>query len=111
MADPLGEEFIPNPEYNEPKFDPNVRYRHEDIPNKTLYENVLGYQPVKAPQSCYVAVNHKGKTWHLFNAARMPLGRMAVQIATYIRGKHKPTYNPQSSGSDGDVCVVVNAAK
>ena len=36
---------------------------------------------------------------------------MAELIATYIRGKHKPTYNPQYSGADGDFCVVVNASK
>ena len=49
MVDPLYEEFIPNPEYNRPKFNPHVRHKQEDIPNKTLYEGVLGYQPVKEP--------------------------------------------------------------
>ena len=76
-----------------------------------MYEAALGFQPVKAPQSCYVAVNHKGKTFHLFNAARYPLGRMARQISVFIRGKHKPTYDPTKSGEDGDMCVVVNAKR
>jgi len=57
-----------------------------------------------------VAVQNKGQTWHLFNAARMPLGRMAEQIALFIRGKHKATYDPRRGALGGDVCVVVNAS-
>ena len=51
---------------------------------------------------------HNGEVWHLFNASRMPLGRMASMIATFIRGKHKPTYR-QNRFDIGDRCVVVNA--
>jgi large subunit ribosomal protein L13 len=36
---------------------------------------------------------------------------MAEMISVYIRGKHKPTYDPKYSGADGDMCVVVNASK
>ena len=57
--------------------------------------------------SNYVAVNHKGKTYHLFNARKMPVGRIAMNISQFIRGKHKPSYNPQQY-SDGDTCIVVN---
>ena len=32
-------------------------------------------------------------------------------ISVYIRGKHKPIYDPKYSGEHGDFCVVVNAAK
>ena len=61
------------------------------------------------PQSAYVALSHKGKTVHLFNAARFPLGRMAVLISTFIRGTHKPGYTPNQH-DHGDVCIVVNDA-
>jgi hypothetical protein len=71
------EPFIPKEEYSRIPFDPNVRPKLMEMDPKIAYEANLGYQPVKAPQSCYIAVNHKGKTWHLFNAARYPLGRMA----------------------------------
>ena len=37
------------------------------------------------------------------------LGRLAVQIATLLRGKHKPTYAPHVDG--GDFVIVVNAGK
>jgi large subunit ribosomal protein L13 len=43
------------------------------------------------------------------DAAGMTLGRLATQIATVLRGKHKPIYTP---GMDcGDFVVVVNAEK
>ena len=46
----------------------------------------------------------------MFNAARMPLGRIARMAATFLRGKHKPTYVNNRGGEDGDYVVVVNAA-
>lgn len=49
------------------------------------------------------------RRWVLFDAAEMPLGRLATQIATHLTGKYKPTYTPHTDG--GDYVVVVNAAK
>lgn len=46
----------------------------------------------------------------MFNAARMPLGRIARLAAEYLRGKHKPTYVNRLGGVDGDFVVIVNAA-
>ena len=37
----------------------------------------------------------------------MPVGRMAVLISQFIRGKNKPTYNTLAY-HNGDKCVVVN---
>ena len=37
----------------------------------------------------------------------MPVGRMAVMIAEFIRGKHKPGY-VQNNFVNGDKCIVVN---
>jgi len=75
-----------------------------------LFYRALGSkEPKDPPQSMYCAVQHEGKTWHLFNAARMPLGRLATLAATYLRGKHKPTYDHMKPGWDGDFVVVVNA--
>jgi len=33
--------------------------------------------------------------YHLFNAERIPLGRMAEMISPVIRGKNKPGYDPK----------------
>lgn len=40
----------------------------------------------------------------------MALGRIATMVATFVRGKHKPTYAPNRFDL-GDKCVVVNASK
>lgn len=71
---------------------------------------MYGIVPSKGPESAYVAVHNAGETWHLFNAAKMPLGRMAQMIAVFIRGKHKPTY-AMNRYDIGDKCIVVNASK
>lgn len=47
--------------------------------------------------------------WHLFDASQMPLGRLAVQIATILQGKHRPIYT--SNINTGDFVVVVNSAR
>ncbi len=47
--------------------------------------------------------------WFLVNAQGKVLGRLASQIATRLRGKHKPEYTPHVD--TGDFIVVVNAAK
>jgi large subunit ribosomal protein L13 len=47
--------------------------------------------------------------WYVIDADDQVLGRLATQIATILRGKHKPTYSPHLNG--GDFVIVVNAAK
>ncbi|GAB08898.1 50S ribosomal protein L13 [Gordonia araii NBRC 100433] len=49
------------------------------------------------------------RTWHVIDATDVVLGRLAVQSATLLRGKHKPTYAPHIDG--GDFVIVVNADK
>src|SRR5215469_9014512 len=47
--------------------------------------------------------------WYVIDAEGQVLGRLATQIATILRGKHKPTYTPHLNC--GDFVIVVNAAK
>jgi large subunit ribosomal protein L13 len=47
--------------------------------------------------------------WYVVDAADQPLGRMASEIATVLRGKHRPEYSPHLSL--GDHVIVVNAEK
>jgi large subunit ribosomal protein L13 len=49
------------------------------------------------------------KDWHVIDAAGQPLGRVATRVATLLRGKHKPTFEPHLD--DGDFVIVVNASK
>lgn len=47
--------------------------------------------------------------WYVMDADGKPLGRLATQIATLLRGKHKPDFTPFMK--TGDFVVVVNAEK
>lgn len=47
--------------------------------------------------------------WYLVDADGIVLGRLASQVATLLRGKHKPTFAPNFD--DGDYVVVINAEK
>jgi len=47
--------------------------------------------------------------WHLIDATDQVVGRLAVQIANILRGKHRPEYTPHLD--TGEFVVVVNAAK
>ncbi len=49
------------------------------------------------------------KKWYLVDATGKTLGRLAVQIAAILRGRHKPTYTPHVD--TGDFVIVINADK
>ena len=49
------------------------------------------------------------RKWYVVDAEGKTLGRLATQIATILRGKHKPTYTPHVDG--GDYVIVINANK
>jgi len=49
------------------------------------------------------------RKWYLVDAEGKTLGRLAVEVAKILRGKHKPTYTPHVD--TGDHVIVVNAAK
>ena len=49
------------------------------------------------------------REWCVVDATDKTLGRLATELATRLRGKHKPTYTPNMD--TGDHMVVVNAEK
>ena len=49
------------------------------------------------------------RAWHVIDATDVVLGRLASQVATLLRGKHKPIYAPHAD--TGDFVVIVNAEK
>ena len=49
------------------------------------------------------------RDWYVVDAAGKTLGRLATEVATRLRGKHKPEYTPHVD--TGDYIVVVNAEK
>ena len=49
------------------------------------------------------------REWHVVDATGKTLGRLATEIATVLRGKHKPTFTPNLD--TGDFVVVVNCER
>ncbi len=57
----------------------------------------------------YTPVDEIARKWYVVDADGKVLGRIATEIASHLRGKHKPTFcNFQDNG---DFIVVVNAEK
>ena len=49
------------------------------------------------------------KSWRLVDATDVPLGRLAVDVANVLMGKHRPDYTPHVDM--GDFVVVINGSK
>jgi large subunit ribosomal protein L13 len=49
------------------------------------------------------------REWHIIDATDVILGRLAVQSANLLRGKHKPTFAPHMDM--GDFVIIINAEK
>lgn len=49
------------------------------------------------------------RKWYVVDAEGKTLGRLSSQIATVLRGKHKPTFTPNVD--TGDYVIVINAEK
>ncbi len=49
------------------------------------------------------------RKWYIIDAEGKKLGRLATEVATILRGKHKPIYTPHVD--TGDFVIVINAEK
>ena len=49
------------------------------------------------------------RAWHIVDADGLILGRMATEVASVLRGKHKPSFTPHLD--TGDHVIIVNADK
>ncbi len=49
------------------------------------------------------------RVWYVVDAEGQTLGRLASTVASILRGKHKPIFNP--SVDCGDFVIVLNADK
>lgn len=60
-------------------------------------------------KTTYVKKSDVEKQFLLIDADGLVLGRLAARVATILRGKHKPTFEP--SVDTGDYVVIINADK
>ena len=60
-------------------------------------------------KTTFKGIEASEREWHLVDAADLPIGRLASEIAQILRGKHKPQYAPHLDV--GDHVVVINAGQ
>ena len=60
-------------------------------------------------KTLYAKKDEFERKWYVVDASDKILGRLAVKVATCLRGKHKPIFTPNVD--TGDFVVVVNAEK
>lgn len=53
--------------------------------------------------------NEIERKWYVVDAEGQTLGRLASEVASILRGKHKPTYTPHVD--TGDHVIIINAEK
>jgi large subunit ribosomal protein L13 len=66
---------------------------------------IKGY-PMK---TIFVKPKKVERKWYIVDAAGKRLGRVAVKVASILRGKHKPIYTPHQEV--GDYVIIINADK
>jgi large subunit ribosomal protein L13 len=49
------------------------------------------------------------RKWYVIDATDQTLGRLSSEVASILRGKHKPTYTPHVD--TGDFVIIINASK
>ena len=54
-------------------------------------------------------IDMQTKKWFLVDAEGKTLGRLATQVASVLRGKHRPDFTPHLDA--GDFVIIVNAEK
>lgn len=69
----------------------------------TTAMDTLSYKTVSANKE------NANKQWLLINAEGQTLGRLSSQVASLLRGKHKPNFTPHADC--GDHVVIINAEK
>lgn len=60
-------------------------------------------------QTTLITANEIQKEWWIVDAAGQTVGRLATEVATLLRGKHKVTFTPYIN--NGDHVIIVNAEK
>lgn len=60
-------------------------------------------------KTIFVKTKETERKWYVIDAAEQRLGRVAVEAASLLRGKHKPEFAPHQEV--GDYVIIINADK
>jgi large subunit ribosomal protein L13 len=74
--------------------------------NYTIIQRHLNNQEEKKMSTYLAKPTEVERSWYVIDAAGKPLGRVASQAATLLRGKNKPTFTPNVDC--GDHVIIIN---
>jgi len=60
-------------------------------------------------QTTMAKPNEVVRQWYIVDGTGLTLGRLSSEVATVLRGKHRPTYTPNVD--TGDFVIIINADK
>jgi len=96
-----------------------VSYAKSDFSSQDSLKNHAPVSRIRAPEFIPDAgtpmktFNAKNETvkrdWFVVDATNQTLGRLAAEVASRLRGKHKPEFTPHVDA--GDYIVIINADK
>ena len=70
---------------------------------------LINYRVIVSMKTFVAKPESVKRDWYIVDAEGKTLGRIATEIASRLRGKHKPEYTPHVD--TGDYIVVINAEK
>lgn len=80
------------------------------VATKGLVDKLSDIKGGNPEMKSYVAKPHEvERKWYVVDANGQTLGRLATQVASILRGKHKPIYTPHVD--TGDHVIIINAEK
>lgn len=72
-------------------------------------ETTFGQEEFEMRQTTMTKPSEVVRQWYVVDGTNKTLGRLASEVATVLRGKHKPTFTPHVD--TGDYVIVINADK
>ncbi|KAL4426280.1 hypothetical protein ABPG74_018697 [Tetrahymena malaccensis] len=100
---------FPTPKELFPKDNENSWKTLNDL-TPSLFKDVQGFQDKQVQRAAYMQIaKPNGQMYHIFDASKMPLGRMCQKIAFFLQGKHRPTFRNCDQVTYDNI-IVVNAA-
>ncbi|EWS72847.1 50S ribosomal protein L13 (macronuclear) [Tetrahymena thermophila SB210] len=100
---------FPSPKELFPKDNENSWKTLNDL-TPSLFKDVQGFKEKQVQRAAYMQIaKPNGQMYHIFDASKMPLGRMCQKIAFFLQGKHRPTFKNCDQVTYDNI-IVVNAA-
>jgi large subunit ribosomal protein L13 len=76
---------------------------------KINIKNLTVFRRITMRTTFMAKANEVERKWYVIDAEGQTLGRLAAEVASILRGKHKPTFTPNVD--TGDHVILINVEK